>query len=91
MKQLKFAEQKTEAKLKTFIQSISISSGHDISTYRLYKTVGAFALKCTIYIYIYIYIVLKKSNKMHKFLFYMANRFHVKKQFSKPLNVAFLC
>ena len=28
---------------------------------------------------------------MHKFLFYMANRFHVKKQFSKPLNVAFLC
>ena len=44
-----------------------------------------------IYIYIYIYIVLKKSNRMHKFLFYMANRFHVKKQFSKPLNVAFLC
>ena len=36
-------------------------------------------------------IVLKKSNRMHKFLFYMANRFHVKKQFSKPLNVAFLC
>ena len=44
-----------------------------------------------LYIYIYIYIVLKKSNRMHKFLFYMANRFHVKKQFSKPLNVAFLC
>ena len=42
-----------------------------------------------IYQYIYIYIVLKKSNRMHKFLFYMANRFHVKKQFSKPLNVAY--
>ena len=57
MEQLKFAEQKTETKLKTFIQSISISSGHDISTYdhiemfhkELYKTVGAFALKGTTY------------------------------------------
>ena len=32
MEQLKFAEQKTETKLKNFIQSISISSGHYIST-----------------------------------------------------------
>ena len=31
-----FAEQKTETKLKNFIQSISISSGHDISTYRYF-------------------------------------------------------
>ena len=36
MEQLKFAEQKTETKLKNFIQSISMSSGHDISTYRCF-------------------------------------------------------
>ena len=36
MEQLKFPEQKTETKLKNFIQSISISSGHDISTYRCF-------------------------------------------------------
>ena len=44
MEQLKFAEQKTETKLKNFIQSISISSGHDIRMFHieLYKTVGAF-------------------------------------------------
>ena len=58
MKQLKFAEQNKETKLKNFIQNISISSGHDISTFfrpwhkhiqmfhkELYKTVGALALK----------------------------------------------
>ena len=36
---------------------------------------------------LYIYIVLKMSNRMHKFLFYMANRFHVKKQFSKQIYI----
>ena len=54
MKQLKFAEQKTETKLKNFIQSISISSGHDkhiqMFHIELYKTVRAFALKGTTYI-----------------------------------------
>ena len=34
MEQLKYEEQKTETELKNFIQSISIPSGHDISTYR---------------------------------------------------------
>ena len=33
---LKFTEQKTETKNKNFIQSISIFSGHDISTYRCF-------------------------------------------------------
>ena len=36
MEQLKFAEQKTETKLQNFILSISILSGHDISTYRCF-------------------------------------------------------
>ena len=50
MKQLKFAEQKKETKLKNLIQSISISSGHDKGTYRCItknciKIVEVYALK----------------------------------------------
>ena len=50
-----FAEQKTEKKLKNLIQSISISSGHNICIHSCFiknciKTVGAFALKGTTYI-----------------------------------------
>ena len=36
MEHLKFAEQKTETKLKNFIQSISIVSDNDISTFRCF-------------------------------------------------------
>ena len=40
---------------------------------------------------IYLYISKNKSLRMHYFSFCMANRFHVQKQFSKPVNVVLLC